>query len=142
MIETYINGLVDNTTATALRSRMIAEREKLVVRVGNLNLRLKNFSGTLGTIADGIANITKELTASQTVFQSLEEGTDAYYDKMDDIKRLEYQLYMVNAKGRDKSNDILVEVAHDIEVAEFSILKKDELIALLDTKIESFTTAQ
>ena len=135
MIENFINGLLDKPAAKALRAKVADEREIEVVRVSTLNIRIKSFSGTRDNITEGLTSITGELTGLQTAILSLPAGGERYLKMTDDIEKLKYQKYVLESRNRDKSVEVLIELAHDVEIAEAIIAAKDSFLALLDAKI-------
>ena len=135
MLNTLINGLLDKTAANTLRAKVADEREIEVVRVSTLNIRIKSFSSTKDNITEGLTSITGELTGLQTAILSLPAGGERYLNMTDDIEKLKYQKYVLESRNRDKSIEVLVELAHDVEIAESIIAAKDSFLALLDAKI-------
>jgi hypothetical protein len=135
MIETFINGLTDKPAANTLRAKVADEREIEVVRVATLNIRIKSFSGTRENITEGLTSITGELTGLQSAILSLPAGGERYLKMADEIEKLKYQKYVLESRNRDKSVEVLIELAHDVEIAESIIAAKDSFLALLDAKI-------
>ena len=135
MIETFINGLTDKPAANALRAKVASEKEIEVVRVATLNIRIKSFSGTRENITEGLTSITGELTGLQSAILSLPAGGERYLKMADEIEKLKYQKYVLESRNRDKSVEVLIELAHDVEIAESIIAAKDSFLALLDAKI-------
>lgn len=135
MIETFINGLTDKPAANALRAKVADEREIEVVRVSTLNIRIKSFSSTRNNITEGLTSITSELTSNQNAILSFPVGTDKYNKMTDEIEKLKYQKYVLESRNRDKSVEVLIELAHDLQISEAIIAAKDSFLALLDAKI-------
>jgi len=135
MIDLFINGLTDKPAANALRAKVADEREIEVVRVSTLNIRIKSFSSTRNNITEGLTSITSELTSNQNAILSFPVGTDKYNKMTDEIEKLKYQKYVLESRNRDKSVEVLIELAHDVEIAEAIIAAKDSFLALLDAKI-------
>jgi hypothetical protein len=135
MIETFINGLTDKPAANALRAKVASEKEIEVVRVATLNIRIKSFTGTRENITEGLTSITGELTGLQSAILSLPAGGERYLKMADEIEKLKYQKYVLESRNRDKSVEVLIELAHDVEIAEAIIAAKDSFLALLDAKI-------
>ena len=137
MIQELINGLTDKTAANTLRARVADEREIEVVRVSQLNIRVKSFTNTKDNITEGLTSITGELTGLQSAILSLPEGGEKFLKMTDEIERLKYQKYVLQSRNRDKGAEVLVELALDILVAEAIIATKNSVLALLDTKIST-----
>ena len=135
MLQELVNGLTDKPAANALRAKVADEREIEVVRVSTLNIRIKSFSSTRNNITEGLTSITSELTGLQTAILSLPAGGERYLKMTDDIEKLKYQKYVLESRNRDKSVEVLIELAHDVEIAEAIIAAKDSFLALLDAKI-------
>ena len=135
MLNTLINGLLDKTAANALRAKVADEREIEVVRVSTLNIRIKSFSSTRENITEGLTSITGELTGLQSAILSLPAGGEKHLKMGDEIEKLKYQKYVLQSRNRDKGMEVLVELAHDVEIAEAIIAAKDSFLALLDAKI-------
>ena len=135
MLQELVNGLTDKPAANALRAKVADEREIEVVRVSTLNIRIKSFSSTRNNITEGLTSITSELTSNQNAILSFPVGTDKYNKMTDEIEKLKYQKYVLESRNRDKSVEVLIELAHDVEIAEAIIAAKDSFLALLDAKI-------
>jgi len=137
MLVTFINGLQLKAEVEALRNGVLAEKEKAVVRLGALNVRIKSFSNSKISITGGLTSINAELAGLQVAFPALAPG-DAKDDMEGRIKRLDYQKYLLETRNKDKGQYALVEIAHDLDVVEAIIAKQDDYIALLDTKLATF----
>jgi len=135
MLQELVNGLTDKPAANALRAKVADEREIEVVRVSTLNIRIKSFSSTRNNITEGLTSITSELTSNQNAILSFPVGTDKYNKMTDEIEKFKYQKYVLESRNRDKSVEVLIELAHDVEIAEAIIAAKDSFLALLDAKI-------
>ncbi len=135
MIQTFINGLTLKSVAETLKARVVEENEKEVLRISNLKQRIKNFSGTKQDRANGLIEITGELTGLQTAVLSVLDGTDAKVRLQSRIRKLEYQKVEFESKDQTKTAVVLIEIAHDVLISEATVALNEELIGLLDTKI-------
>ena len=124
MIQTFINGLTLKSVAEALKARVVEENEKEVLRISNLNQRIKNFSGSKEDHANGLIEINGELT-----------GTDSKVKLQSRIRKLEYQKAEFESKDQTKTAVVLIEIAQDVLISEATVALNEELIGLLDTKI-------
>jgi hypothetical protein len=135
MLDTLISALLDKTSANALRAKVADEREIEVVRVSTLKIRIKSLSSIRDNITEGLTSITGELTGLQSAILSLPVGGEKHLRMGDEIEKLKYQKYVLESRNRDKGMEVLVELAHDVEIAEAIIAAKDSFLSLLDAKI-------
>ena len=135
MLQTFINGLTLKSVAEALKARVVEENEKEVLRISNLNQRIKNFTGSKEDIANGLNEITSELNGLKLAVVNLLDGTDAKTRLANRINKLEYQKGVFESKDKSKGADVLIEIAQDILISEATVALNQTLIGLLDAKI-------
>jgi hypothetical protein len=137
MIQNFINGLTLKSVAETLKARVVEENEKEVLRISNLNQRIKNFSGTKQDRANGLIEINGELTGLQTAVLSVLDGTDAKVRLQSRIRKLEYQKAEFESKDQTKTAVVLIEIAQDVLISQAIVALNEDLLGLLDAKIAS-----